>query len=126
MPMPVDQRARLTVSDLRSLLADRRLRLQRVHGDRENVHVFVWRLVALAEARFGWAADLEEQVDQLVEEAGGRRLAMIDPWRWGPNLLRGLTRRPLPPDEHIYALPARLLPRGDDEGDVLPPGNRGP
>jgi hypothetical protein len=108
--MQTARRARLTESDLRSLLADPRLRLQRVHGDRGNRHVFAWRLVALAEARFGWAADLEGQVDALVSEAGGQRIEMIDPWRWVPNLLRRLARRPLPPDEDLYVLPAHLFP----------------
>ena len=96
---------------LRTLLADSRVPVvEGVRRDQGFRHVLVWRLVALAEAEWGSRPDLESSLDGLVEEAGGHRLGMIDPWRAIPDLVRRAVGRPRPPREDMYALPERLFP----------------
>ena len=108
--MPPADSEPLTESDLRALLADNRLPEQRViRGDDGFRHVLVWRLVALAEARHGYRPDLEAHVDALVERAGGRRVDLVDPWRWIPDVVRRLRRQALPLRDDLYAIPERLF-----------------
>jgi hypothetical protein len=96
---------------LAELLADPRLPVvESVRRDPGFRHVVVWRLVALAEAEWGEKPGLESRLDELVEQAGGHRLGMVDPWRAIPDVVRRALGRPLPPREDLYALPERLFP----------------
>ncbi len=75
--------------------------------------VLVWRLVALAEARLPDVPNLEEALDQLIEDVGGARYQMIDPWRWLPDLLRRLTGQLQPLNEDLYGIPEDFLAVGN-------------
>jgi hypothetical protein len=108
----------LSEGDLKGLLADPRMPEQRVHrGDDGFRHVLVWRLVAQAEAHHGPRPDLESELDALVERVGGRRIDVVDPWRWAPDLIRRLRGRALPPRDDVYAIPEALFEgRPPDDG----------
>ena len=72
-------------------------------------HFLVWRTVALAEARLGHHRDMEQRLDSYVSGVGGRRLGMVDPWRFITDLVRRVRRLPLPPNEDIYEIPEEIL-----------------
>jgi hypothetical protein len=93
-------------SDLRALLYDPRLpTVERAYRNPGFRHVLVWRMLALAEVRLGNKPDLEQTLDALVEQVGGERLNVLDPWRWLPDLARRMGGKLLPPRDDVYAIP---------------------
>ena len=78
-------------------------------------HVLVWRVQALAEARFNDVPDLEARLDRLVSELGGERLKVVDPWRWLPDLVRRARGQLLPLREDLYAIPEDFFTGSDQQ-----------
>jgi hypothetical protein len=97
-------------AQLRSLLAEPRLPMvDRAYRNPGFRHVLAWRLLAMAEARYGNKPELEAELDAAVEAAGGDRSRTIDPWRWIPDLVRQARGAPQPPREDVYAIPERFF-----------------
>jgi hypothetical protein len=100
----------LDEEDLKALLGEPRLGMvERTYRNPGFRHVLVWRLLSMAEAKYGSRPNLEQDLDSVVERVGGERIAMVDPWRWLPDVLRRLRGSPLPPREDIYAVPAGFV-----------------
>ena len=98
------------VDDLRALLSDPWVTELKVHraGD-DRVYVLVAEVRDVAGGRFDAAADLERQLDELVQSAGGERIELVDPWRAGANLLRRLVGRSVAPSDDLYAIPRSVV-----------------
>lgn len=59
----------------------------------------------MAEARLGYSQSLNTELEEAIEEIGGRRLEVIDPWRVLPDILRRLRRQALPPRDDVFEIP---------------------
>lgn len=104
-----------TDDQLRSLFLDPSLRWVRVRRGAGYRHVLVWRVLSLAEARLGNSPGLKHRLDSVVDQIGGQRLGMLDPWRVIPDLVRRFRGQLSPPKEDLYEIPESFFGAGQDE-----------
>ena len=70
-----------------------------------NRNVRVKDALELARSELGDSPDLSEMLDEAAVNAGGARRRMIDPGRWGPDLLKRILGEERAPRDDYYELP---------------------
>jgi hypothetical protein len=93
-----------TDGELRELLLDSRVPWGVGFRMGDARPVAVSDLLDLARDRFGDAPDLEAQIDAYVEQVGGSREEMIDPWSAPRRFARRLLGKKNP-SQGIWAVP---------------------
>jgi hypothetical protein len=80
-----------------------------VYRHSSGEHFPVASVVNAGRSRHPGVPDIERQLDAFVRNAGGQRVAVVDPWRALGNLGRRLIRRPPQPADDLYVLPTEYL-----------------